>query len=126
MIAEFKAATERKTPLISMFWRPHWAIKAFDLKFVELPEAAPECFDDPAYGPNPDATDDCGFIKTRVFKAVWPAAYEILKNVKLTNDDQEPLVRSVDVDGLTVENVTQEWVKDHAQEMQSIVDAAKK
>jgi len=38
LVSEFKASSERKTPLIAVFWQPHWAIAKYDLKFVELPK----------------------------------------------------------------------------------------
>lgn len=133
LVAEFRASAERKTPLIAVFWQPHWAIAAYDLKFVDLPEGTQECYDDPAYGPNKDVTGDCDFIPTRVFKAVWPglkdkwpAAYEILKNLSLSTEQQQPLMGAVDVDGKPTEAVTTEWVRANTDIWQPIVDAATK
>lgn len=133
LIAEMKASVERKTPLIAVFWQPHWAISTYDLKFVELPKGTPECYSDPAYGPNKDITGDCDFIPTRVFKAdwpgvkdKWPAAYEILRNFKLSTEEQQPLMGAVDVDGLSAEDVTTNWITANAELWQPIVDAAVK
>ena len=133
LIAEMKASVERKTPLIAVFWQPHWAIATYDLKFVELPKGTPECYTDPAYGPNKDVTGDCDFIPTRVFKAAWPglkdkwpAAYEILKNFKLSTEEQQPLMGAVDVDGASAEDVTTGWITANAEVWQPIVDAATK
>lgn len=131
LVAEFRASAERKTPLIAVFWQPHWAISAYDLKFVELPEGTQECYDDPAYGPNKDVTGDCDFIPTRVFKAAWPglkdkwpAAYEILRNFTLTTEQQQPLMGAVDVDGKPTEAVTAEWIEANTDTWKPIVDAA--
>lgn len=133
LVAEFRASVERKTPLIAVFWQPHWAIAAFDLKFVDLPKGTQECYDDPAYGPNKDATGDCDFIPTRVFKAAWPglkdkwpAAYEILKNFTLTTEQQQPLMGAVDVDGKPTASVTAEWLSANIDTWKPVVDAATK
>lgn len=133
LVAEFRASVERKTPLIAVFWQPHWAVAAYDLKFVELPKGTPECYTDPAYGPNKDVTGDCDFIPTRVFKAAWPglkakwpAAYEILKGLTLSTEQQQPLMGAVDVDGKSAEAVTAEWFKTNSAIWQPIVDAATK
>ena len=69
LIAELRAATDKNSPLLITFWQPHWAMSAYDVQFVDLPEGNEECFNDPAWGPNPSATHDCDFAPTRIFKA---------------------------------------------------------
>lgn len=117
LIAEIRASTEKKSPLLIVFWKPHWAIAQYDMEFVALPEGTPECYEDPSWGPNPAATADCDFIPTRIFKAAWagfeetwPAAYEILEAYQLTTEQQQPLMGAIDVDGRSVEEVAAEWV----------------
>jgi len=131
LVTEFRASSERKTPLLAVFWSPHWAIAAYDLKYVELPKGTPECYEDPSYGPNPNVTGDCDFLPTRVFKAAWPgvktkwpAAYEIMKNFKLSIDQQQTLMGAVDVDGRAAEEVTLEWFNTNQGIWQPIVQAA--
>lgn len=131
LIAEIKAATERKTPLLAVFWQPHWAISAYDLQFVALPEGTEACYSDPAAGPNPDVTGDCDFLPTRVFKTAWPgmkdkwpAAYEILSGLNLSTEAQQPLMGAIDVDGRKVEEVTEEWLTANEATWRPIVEAA--
>jgi len=131
LVTEFRASSERKTPLLAVFWSPHWAIAAYDLKYVELPKGTPECYEDPTYGPNPNVIGDCDFLPTRVFKAAWPgvktkwpAAYEIMKNFKLSIDQQQTLMGAVDVDGRAAEEVTLEWFNTNQTIWQPIVQAA--
>jgi len=131
LVTEFRASSERKTPLLAVFWSPHWAIAAYDLKYVELPKGTPECYEDPAYGPNPNVTGDCDFLPTRVFKAAWPgvkeqwpAAYQIMKNFQLSIDQQQTLMGKVDVDGRSAEEVTLEWFKANETTWKPIVEAA--
>lgn len=131
LIAELRASTEKKSPLLIVFWQPHWAMSAYNVKFVELPKGEPACYDDPAWGPNPNATSDCDFIPTRIFKAgwagmkdKWPAAYEILENYKLSTEQQQPMMGAVDVDGKKIEDVVAAWMDANPGAWKPIVDAA--
>lgn len=131
LITELRASTEKKSPLLIVFWQPHWAMSAYDVKFVELPVGNEACFNDPAWGPNPDAVNDCDFSPSRIFKASWagfeekwPAAYEILENYQLPTDVQQPLMGKVDVDGNKVEEVVSEWMAANEATWKPVVDAA--
>lgn len=133
LIAEIRASVERKTPLIAVFWQPHWAMSAYDLKFVALPEGTDACYSDPAVGPNADVTGDCDFLPTRVFKAAWPgmkekwpAAHEILQGLTLSTEMQQPMMGAIDVDGKAVEPVTDEWLAANEAVWRPIVEAATK
>ena len=131
LIAELRASTEKGTPLLITFWQPHWAMSAYDVKFVDLPVGNDDCFNDPAWGTNPNATHDCDFAPSRIFKAgwagleeKWPAAYEILTNYQLSVEDQQPMMGAVDVDGKSVEEVVAAWMADNEATWKPIVDAA--
>ncbi|UWQ27544.1 MULTISPECIES: ABC transporter substrate-binding protein [unclassified Leisingera] len=131
LIVELRAATERKTPLLVTFWQPHWAMSAYDVKFVDLPAGEEACFSDPAWGPNPNAVNDCDFSPSRIFKAAWsgaeetwPAAYEILSNYTLAVEDQQPMMGAVDVDGGKVEEVVAAWMAENEGKWRPVVDAA--
>lgn len=131
LIAELRASTERKTPLLVTFWQPHWAMSAYDVKFVDLPAGEEACFSDPAWGPNPNAINDCDFAPSRIFKAAWsgtaetwPAAYEILSNYTLNVADQQPMMGAIDVDGGKVEEVVAAWMEANEASWRPVVDAA--
>lgn len=133
LIAELRASTERKSPLLITFWQPHWAMSAYDVKFVDLPPGEEACFTDPAWGPNPNAVNDCDFAPSRIFKAgwsgmaeKWPAAYEILSNYQLSVEDQQPMMGAIDVDGGKVEGVVAEWMAGNEDKWRPVVDAATK
>lgn len=133
LIAELRASTERKSPLLITFWQPHWAMSAYDVKFVDLPVGEEACFTDPAWGPNPDAVNDCDFAPSRIFKAAWsgtaetwPAAFEILSNYTLAVEDQQPMMGAIDVDGGEVTEVVAAWMAANEDSWRPIVDAATK
>ncbi len=131
LISEIRASTEKQSPLLVVFWQPHWAVPAYDLKFAALPEGVDACYEDASWGSNPNATHDCDFIPTRIFKAAWsgfaekwPAAYEIIDNYRLSTDLQEPLMGQVDVDGQSVEEVVGAFLDANEDYWKPIVDAA--
>jgi glycine betaine/proline transport system substrate-binding protein len=131
LITELRASTEKKSPLLIVFWQPHWAMSAYDVKFVDLPVGNEDCFNDPAWGSNPNATQDCDFAASRVFKAgwsgmaeTWPAAYEILTNYQLSVEDQQPMMGAIDVDGGSVEEVVATWMDANEGKWRPVVDAA--
>jgi glycine betaine/proline transport system substrate-binding protein len=133
LIAELRASTEKKSPLLITFWQPHWAMSAYDVKFVDLPAGEDACFTDPAWGPNPNAINDCDFAASRIFKAgwpglkdKWPAAHEILVNYQLAVEDQQPMMGAIDVDGEKVEEVVAAWMGANEAKWKSVVDAATK
>jgi len=131
LITELRASTEKKSPLLITFWQPHWAMSAYDVQFVDLPEGNEACFNDPAWGPNPNEVNDCDFAPSRIFKAAWsgfedkwPAAYEILSNYQLSVEDQQPMMGAIDVDGGSVEQVVDEWMAANEDKWRPVVDAA--
>ena len=133
LITELRASVEKKSPLLITFWQPHWAMSAYDVKFVDLPVGNEACFTDPAWGPNPDAVNDCDFAPSRIFKAAWsgfeekwPAAFEILSNYELAVEDQQPMMGEIDVDGGKVEEVVTAWMAANEAKWRPVVDAATK
>ncbi|MEO0959314.1 MAG: ABC transporter substrate-binding protein [Pseudomonadota bacterium] len=131
LIAELRASTEKKSPLLIVFWQPHWAMSAYDVQFVDLPVGEAACYEDAAWGPNPNAVNDCDFIPTRVFKTAWsgfaekwPAAYEILTNYQMSTEAQQPLMGEIDVDGKSVEDAVAAWMAANEGAWKPVVDTA--
>jgi glycine betaine/proline transport system substrate-binding protein len=132
-IAEMKSATARKEPLLIMFNEPHWAVREYGLKAVELPAFDPACVTDPSWGVNKEKLNDCYEAAPLILKVTWsgfeekwPAAAKVIQQITFTNEEQEPLTRKVDVDHQKVEAVAKEWVDDNAAKWQPWVDAATK
>ncbi|MEO1316414.1 MAG: ABC transporter substrate-binding protein [Pseudomonadota bacterium] len=131
LIAELRASTEKKSPLLIVFWQPHWAMSAYDVQFVDLPVGEAACYEDASWGPNPNAVNDCDFIPTRVFKTAWsgfaekwPAAYEILTNYQMSTEAQQPLMGEIDVDGKAVEDAVAAWMAANEGAWKPVVDTA--
>ena len=120
IITEIESAYARKAPLLVMFWYPHWIHSKYDLKRVQLPPYEIACEEDPAWGLNKDAIWDCGLKVQEIkkyawagMKDKWPAAYRLLRNLRITNAMQEAAMLEIDLEGRKRENVIADWMKDH-------------
>ena len=120
LITEIESAYARKAPLLLIFWAPHWAFNKYQLNRVQFPPYEITCEEDPAWGLNKDAVWDCDLpaqeIKKYAWAGVkdkWPAAYRLMRNVRITNDIQEALMLKIDVEGGKLENVVADWLKEN-------------
>lgn len=118
LVAELKSAAARETPLVMMFWSPHWVFAEVEAGWVELPAYEPACDSDPAWGPNPNATGDCGVdapVTMKVawsgFEEKWPAAWEFLQAYSFETGTQELMMKAIDQDGEKIEDVVAAWVE---------------
>jgi len=117
MFAELESAYQRKAPILLWVYAPHWAPIKYAGEWIEFPAYTPECYTDPAAGVNPDAAYDCGKPTGPVFKAgwaglegKWPGAAKAIKAFTMTNEDMGAMVGKVDVDGIPLEDVVDEWM----------------
>lgn len=116
-VAEIRSAVARQKPILVTFWKPHWLFSRFEMKWVDLPESTPECYEDPSWGPNPDATHDCGWpagwvrkVAWKGMQDTWPGAYEFLNAYRIDNDIQGKLMYEVDVNEKSAEDAVAEWM----------------
>lgn len=132
LVAELKSAATQKTPLVMMFWSPHWVFAEVDAGWVEMPKYEPACWDDPAWGPNPNEVGDCGVdlpITMKVawtgFEEKWPAAYALLAAFQMNTADQEKMMKAIDQDGEKIEDVVSAYVAAQKDTWTPWVEAAK-
>lgn len=117
MFAELKSAYDREAPIVLWVWQPHWVTSVYDGEYVQFPKFEAGCFDDPAWGPNAEATYDCGkpygWIKKMAWAGgedVWPCAYEIVRNYQMDNATIAALLVEVDLNGRSATEVATEWL----------------
>jgi len=60
LFAELESAYQRGEPFLGWVYAPHWAPAKYEGEWVEFPEYTDECYDNPAWGSNPDMAYDCG------------------------------------------------------------------
>ncbi len=131
LVAELKSAATQKTPLVMMFWSPHWVFAEVEAGWVDLPAYDPACDTDPAWGPNPNATGDCGVEQPVTMKVAWsgfedkwPAAYAFLEAFQMNTPDQEKMMKAIDQDGEKIEDVVSAYVEAHKDTWTPWVEAA--
>ena len=118
LVAEIKSAVAKKSPLVLMFWAPHWLHSEVDLRIVELPTYATPCYEDAAWGVNKEMIYDCDWDATahidkigwKGMKDKWPGAHKFLSNYTLTNDVQNALMLEIDVEGKDITKVVNAWL----------------
>ena len=131
LLAEIKAAYASKTALVLQFWEPQWAQAAYPMTSVDLPPYEDACYEDPAWGVNPNDTYDCDWQLGTVFKMAWvgmqetwPGAFALLQNLQLSNADQNAMMKAIDVDGRDLDEVVHEWLDNNSYKWQVWVGAA--
>ncbi len=116
--AELAAAEKTKTPIVVFNWTPNFAEAVWPGEFVNFPEWVEGCDTDPAVGPIPDKTYDCGnpangYLKIAAWdgmKDKWPAAYATLQQVNFTNAQIAEMAKFVDIDEMEAEDAAQAWL----------------
>jgi glycine betaine/proline transport system substrate-binding protein len=58
LFAELESAVQRQAPILLWVYAPHWAPAKYEGEWVEFPEYIAECYDNPAWGSNPDLAYD--------------------------------------------------------------------
>ena len=120
--AEIAAAEKDKTPIVLFNWTPNFAEAVWPGEFVNFPEWVEGCDKDPAVGPIPDKTYDCGnpangYLKIAAWdgmKDKWPKAYATLQKVSFTNAQIAQMAKLVDVDGMEPEDAATAWLEANA------------
>ncbi|UXX81506.1 ABC transporter substrate-binding protein [Roseovarius pelagicus] len=131
LVAEIKTAFARKTPLLVMFFSPHWLFSTYDMRPVKLPPYTEGCNEDPKVGVNPNATFDCDFVRGDVRKVAWagmeekwPNAYALLEALEISNEQQIELINMVDQKGQSIDEAVAYWLKNNESSWSSWLDAA--
>ena len=116
LVAEFKAAIDKQSTLVMMFWAPHWLLFEHEYGWVDMPE---------------DLVNKGSMQKPRVFKAgwpgmkdKWPVAHKFIAGFQLNNQIQEYLMGRIDRDGDDAVKATLEWVEANQDYWQPMVDEA--
>jgi len=130
--AELAAAYASEEPIMNFNWTPNFIDAVYDGAFVEFPDYEDGCFDDPAWGTNPDSTYDCGnpkgaYLKIGTwegFEAKWPNAYKVLTSINFTNLDLATMAAQGDIDGMSVADNAAKWLADNSDRVDAWVAAA--
>lgn len=116
--AEIGAAEADKKPIVLFNWTPNFAEAVWPGEFVNFPTWEEGCNEDPAVGPNPNVTYDCGnpangYLKIAAWDGMqdkWPDAYSVLTKISFTNAQIAEMAKLVDVDEMEPEDAAAEWL----------------
>lgn len=119
--AEVGAAEKTKKPIVIFNWTPNFAEAVWPGEFVEFPKWEAGCDKDPAVGPKPDKTFDCGnpangYLKKAAWdgmKDKWPKAHDVLTKISFTNPQIAEMAKLVDIDEMEPEDAAAQWLEDN-------------
>lgn len=117
LFAELESAYQRQAPIILWVYAPHWAPAKYEGEWVEFPAYTKECYEDEAWGINPDALYDCGKPRGPIWKVAWsgvkekwPGAHKAIGAFSVDNDEMGAMITEVDLNGKKIEDVVGEWM----------------
>ena len=117
LFAELESAYQRQAPVMLWIYAPHWAPAKYQGEWVEFPEYTAECYNDAAWGSNPDMAYDCGKPFGEIWKVgwagvkdKWPGAYAAIKAFNIENGEMGAMITEVDLNGQSVEQVVADWM----------------
>ncbi|MDH4142348.1 MAG: glycine/betaine ABC transporter substrate-binding protein, partial [Chloroflexota bacterium] len=109
----FRTAEEQKQWVIGYFYEPQWFLAQVPLKKVALPPYTDGCDADP----EKVACDYPEYILDKIvskkFADEGGAAYEVVRNFKWTNDDQNVVADYITNGGMTPEEAAAKWAADN-------------
>src|SRR5919201_3738260 len=127
-VARWSQLYKQKKPVIFYWYTPQYLNKQYDLAEVKLPprtEANKDCKDDAKEGGDP-AQYKCEYDVTIInklfskkFADSGSPAYDVLKNMKLTNEDQEKVAKAIAGDKQDPDEAAADWVKDNRDKVDS-------
>jgi glycine betaine/proline transport system substrate-binding protein len=110
LIQAFRDAEKNKRPLLAYFYEPQWFFNEIKLVKVNLPAYKPGCDADPEKVACDYPPYDLDKIVSKKFADSGSPAYDLVKNFKWTNEDQNTVARMIAVDKLTPDQAAEKWV----------------
>jgi glycine betaine/proline transport system substrate-binding protein len=126
-VARWSQAYKQEEPVIFYWYTPQYLNQEYELAEVKLPprtEANKDCKDDAKEGGDPEQYK-CEYditvinkLFSKKFADSGSPAYDMLKKMKLTNDDQELVAKAIAGDKQDPEEAGAEWVEANQDKVQ--------
>jgi glycine betaine/proline transport system substrate-binding protein len=119
-VARWTQAYKQKKPVIFYWYTPQYLNQEYDLAEVKLPPIKdnPGCKENSAGG-DPEQYK-CAYkveilnkLFSKKFTESGSPAYDVLKKLRLTNDDQEQVAKAIAGDKVDPEKAGQDWVEEN-------------
>jgi glycine betaine/proline transport system substrate-binding protein len=121
-VARWSQAYKQQKPVLFYWYTPQYLNQEYDLAEVKLPprtDANKDCKDDAKEGGDPEQYK-CEYDVTIInklfskkFADSGSPAYDVLKKMMLTNDDQELVAKAIAGDKQDPDEAAADWVKDN-------------
>jgi glycine betaine/proline transport system substrate-binding protein len=119
-VARWSQLYKQKKPVLFYWYTPQYLNQEYDLSEVKLPERSADCKDDSKAGGDPEQYK-CAYDVTIInklfskkFADSGSPAYDVLKNMKLTNEDQEQVAKAIAGDKVDPAKAGADWVAQNA------------
>lgn len=124
-VARWSQLYKQEKPVLFYWYTPQFYNQEYDLAEVKLPERTADCKDDAKAGGNPEQYK-CAYDVTVIeklfskqFADSGSPAFDVLKQMKLTNDDQEAVAKAIAGDKVDPEQAGKDWVEQNQEKVQS-------
>ncbi len=117
-VARWSQAYKQRKPVLFYWYTPQYLNQEYDLAEVKLPPRGDKpCKDDAKAGGDPEQYK-CAYDVTVIqklfskrFARSGSPAYDVLRKMKLTNEEQELVAKRIAGDKMDPEEAAQEWVR---------------
>ena len=113
LIKAAEQATAQKKPLLFYFYEPQWLFSKEKYVRVTLPPYTTGCDADPKKVACDYPDYDLDKIASKKFADANSTAYQLIKNFKWTNDDQDLVADYITNQGMTDDQAAEKWVNEH-------------
>jgi glycine betaine/proline transport system substrate-binding protein len=127
-VARWSQLYKQEEPVIFYWYTPQYLNQQYDLAEVKLPprtEANKDCQDDAKAGGDPEQYK-CEYditvinkLFSKEFAESGSPAYDVLRKMKLTNDDQEAVAKAIAGDKEDPDQAGQDWVEENRDKVDS-------
>jgi glycine betaine/proline transport system substrate-binding protein len=120
-VARWSQLYKQQKPVLFYWYTPQFYNQEYDLAEVKLPPRKPgtDCQDDAKAGGDPEQYK-CEYditvinkLFSKKFADSGSPAYDVLKRMELTNEDQEAVAKAIAGDNEDAEKAGQDWVADN-------------
>jgi glycine betaine/proline transport system substrate-binding protein len=126
-VARWSQLYKQQKPVLFYWYTPQYLNQEYDLAEVKLPERtkSSDCKDDAKAGGNPEQYK-CAYDVTIInklfskkFAESGSPAYDVLKKMELTNEDQELVAKAIAGDKEDPEKAGEDWVADNPDKVEA-------
>ena len=124
-LAQLKRAIQRKEPIVTYQYRPHWVFAQYDLTQLEEPNPYKEgCFEEGGDGACAMPPYSAWTAARKEVAEKAPKFHAMLQQFEIPLEDMEAMLAKVDLENQDAEAVAKEWVDANQQDIDSWVSGA--